>query len=37
VEASAEEIEAAKEKEELLKPKSDYYLQPLLLAHKPHG
>jgi hypothetical protein len=37
VEASPEEIEAAKEKEELLQPKSDYYLQPLLLSNKLVG
>lgn len=37
VEASPEEIEAAKEKDELVKPKSDYYLQPLLMSNKLHG
>ncbi|XP_046854218.1 vascular endothelial growth factor receptor 2-like isoform X2 [Xenia sp. Carnegie-2017] len=37
IEASAEEIEAAREKDELLKKKSDYYLQPLLISNKLHG
>ena len=37
VEASPEEIEAAKERDELInKPKSNYYLQPLLMSQKLH-
>ena len=36
MEASPEEIEASQEKEELLEPKSDYYLYPLLTSHEQH-